>query len=178
MKTIYFVRHGESEANAAGISAGGGLDVNLTLNGKDQAKRVGETLKNKQIDLIVSSPMKRAYDTAAIVAQAIGYDPNKIVVSKLFTERHLGDLTGTKNELMKTYYDAGMLPPSVETTDALQKRTIEGLEWLRSLQANKILLVSHGGPGRMIRSIYMQEHHSQINTLDRIGNSEILELKL
>jgi broad specificity phosphatase PhoE len=178
VKTIYFVRHGESEANVAGIAAGGGLDVGLTENGKYQAQKVGEDLKGKKIDLIVSSPMKRAYNTAVIVAQTIGYDLDKIVVNKLFAERHLGDLTGIKNELMKTYYDAGMLPPSVETTDALYKRIIEGLEWLKSLEAEKILLVSHGGPGRMIRTIYMQEHHSQINSLDRIGNAGILELKL
>jgi broad specificity phosphatase PhoE len=178
MKKIYFVRHGESEANAAGITAGGGLDVDLTENGKHQAQKIGEELKGKKIDLIVSSPMKRAYNTSVIVAQTIGYNPGNIIVNKLFTERHLGNLTGTKNELMKTYYDAGMLSPSVETTDALYKRIVEGLEWLKSLEADKIILISHGGPGRMIRVIYQQEKHSQINSLDRIGNAEILELAL
>jgi uncharacterized phosphatase len=178
MKTIYFVRHGESEANAAGITAGGGLDVALSENGKFQAQKVGEELKNKGIELIVSSPMKRAYETATIVANTIEYDPAKIATNELFIERYLGELTGAKNELVKTYYDAGTLPADVETTENLHRRIIQGLEWLKTLEAERIVLVSHGGPGRMIRTIYLQEQHNQINSLDRIGNAEILELKL
>jgi uncharacterized phosphatase len=178
MKTIYFVRHGESEANAAGITAGGGLDVALSENGKFQAQKVGVELKSKGIELIVSSPMKRAYDTAVIIAQTIGYDPSKIVTNQLFTERHLGEMTGAKRDLVRTYYDAGVMPASAEKTEDLHRRIVQGLEWLKSLDANKIVLVSHGGPGRMIRTIYMQEHHDQINSLDRIGNAGILELRL
>jgi broad specificity phosphatase PhoE len=178
MKTIYFVRHGESEANAAGITAGGGLNVGLTEHGRQQAQKVGDALKNKEIELIVSSPMKRAYDTAVIIAQTLGSDPAKIVTNQLFTERHLGEMTGAKREMVRTYYDAGVLPASAEKTEALYARIIQGLEWLKTLEANKIALVSHGGPGRMIRTIYMQEHHSQINSLGRIGNAEILELNL
>jgi broad specificity phosphatase PhoE len=178
VKTIYFVRHGESEANAAGIAAGGGLDVSLTQDGRQQAQKVGEDLKGKKIDLIVSSPMKRAHETAVIIAQTTGYDPAKIVTNPFFTERHLGDLTGAKNETVKIHYDAGMLPASAETTEALYKRLVLGLEWLKTQSANNIVLVSHGGPGRMIRTIYRQEHHNQINSLDRIGNAEIMELSL
>jgi uncharacterized phosphatase len=177
-KTVYFVRHGESEANAAGIAAGSGLDVALTQDGRAQARKVGEDLKNKRVELIVSSPMKRAYETASIIANTIEYDPAKIVTNELFIERYLGELTGAKNELVKTYYDAGTLPAGVETTENLHRRIIQGLEWLKSLKAERIVLVSHGGPGRMIRTIYLQEQHNQINSLDRIGNAEILELSL
>jgi uncharacterized phosphatase len=178
VKTIYFVRHGESEANAAGIAAGGGMDVTLTDSGRHQASKVGKALKNKGVDLIVSSPMKRALETAQIIAQEIGFDQSKIITNPLFTERHLGEMTGAKRELVRTYYDAGVLPASAEKTEALYARIVQGLEWLKSLDASTIILVSHGGPGRMIRTIYMQESHDQINSLDRIGNSEILELKL
>jgi broad specificity phosphatase PhoE len=178
MKTIFFVRHGESEANAAGIAAGSGLDVNLTAHGRFQAQRVGEDLKKKKVDLIVSSPMKRAYDTAVIIAQTIEYDPAKIVTNHLFTERYLGELTGSKKDALSIRYDSGALPANAETTESMYARIIQGLEWLKTLDAENIVLVSHGGPGRMIRTIYMQEHHSQINSLDRVGNAEILELSL
>jgi uncharacterized phosphatase len=178
MKTVYFVRHGESEANAAGIAAGGGLDVGLTEDGRAQARKIGEDFKKKKVDLVVSSPMKRAYETANIIATAIGYNPEKIITNQLFVERHLGDLTGIKAERLKTYYDAGALPPSVESTADVHRRMVQGLEWLKALDAERIILVSHGGPGRMIRTIYQQEHHSQMNSLERIGNAEILELGL
>jgi uncharacterized phosphatase len=178
MKTVYFVRHGESEANAAGIAAGGGMDVDLTEHGRFQAKKVGEELKDKKIDLIVCSPMKRAYNTAVIIAQTIGYAPDKVITSPFFTERHLGGMTGMKKELVQIRYDSGALPTDAETTEAMYARIIQGLEWLKGQDAKRIVLVSHGGPGRMIRTIYMQEHHSQINSLDRIGNAGILELSL
>jgi uncharacterized phosphatase len=178
MKTVYFVRHGESEANASGIAAGGGLDISLTEDGRMQAKRVGDDLKNKKIDIIVSSPMKRAQETATIIAQTIGHNPKNIVLNELFIERHLGELTGIKTELLKTYYDAGVLLANAETTQAMQRRIIEGLEWLKTLEGQTILLVSHGGVARMIRTILRGEHHNQINSLERIGNSELLEFQL
>jgi uncharacterized phosphatase len=178
MKTVYFVRHGESEANAKGIAAGGGLDIGLTAEGRRQAEKAGQELKGKGVELIVSSPMKRAFESATIIANTLGLDPGKIVTSKLFTERHLGELTGVTTELIKTYYDMGALPASAEKTEVMHARIVEGLEWLKTLDADKIVLVSHGGPGRMIRAIYREEHHGSINTLSRMGNAQTLELHL
>jgi uncharacterized phosphatase len=178
MKMVYFVRHGESEANAAGIAAGSGLDAILTEDGERQAQKAGVDLKRKKIDLIVSSPMKRAMETANIIAATIGYDAAKIATNNLFVERHLGELTGTPKDTLKIYYDAGMLPASAEKTDAMQRRIIEGLEWIKARPENNVLLVSHGGVARMVRAILRQERHDQINSLDRIGNSEIFEFRL
>lgn len=48
MKTIYFMRHGQSEANAAKLVAGGGLDSPLTRLGMVQAAKVGRQLKDKK----------------------------------------------------------------------------------------------------------------------------------
>jgi broad specificity phosphatase PhoE len=178
MKTVYFIRHGESEANARGITAGSGLDVGLTEHGKYQAQKVGEELKDKKIGLIVSSPLKRAADTAKIIAETIGYSPDEIAMNELFAERYLGELTGADKQLVKTHFDMGGLPASAETTGTMQERIIKGLEWLKTQDANNIILVSHGGPGRMIRTIYRQEHHSRINSLSKVGNAEILQLSL
>lgn len=178
MKTIYFIRHGESEANAKGIAAGAGMDVGLSEHGRQQAERVGKELKDKGIELVVSSPLKRAAETASIIAETIGYDEDKIITSEQFAERHLGELTGTKKEQLDIYFDAGTLPASVETTEAMHQRITDGLQWLRGQEAEKIALVSHGGPGRMIRTIFRQEHHSSINELSKVGNAEILQLSL
>lgn len=178
MKTIYFVRHGESEANAARITAGGGLDVDLTQRGMDQAVQVGSMLKNKGIQLIISSPQKRALHTAIIIAGQIGYDPKHIVTSEQFAERHLGDLTGKPHDDVQLWFDMGIAPPGGESTEALHDRILAGLQWLQSLEADTILLVSHGGPGRMIRAIYRNEQHTSINSLGSIGNAQVMELSL
>lgn len=178
MKTLYFVRHGESEANAAGITAGGGLDIGLTKHGMDQAARVGRLLQDKGINLIVSSPQKRAYHTAIIIAKEIGYKPEDILTHPFFAERHLGEMTGKPHDEVQLYFDMGAVPPGGESTQALHDRIVSGLAWIKGLPAEKTLLVSHGGPGRMIRTIYRDERHSSINSLAAIGNAEVLELTL
>lgn len=178
MKTVYFVRHGQSEANKNRITAGSGLDIDLTQAGTHQALQAGNFLKDKNIQLIVSSPMKRAYHTASIIAQQVGYDPSQIVTNDKFTERYLGDMTGKPHDEVQTWFSMGITPPGGESTEQMHDRIVTGLDWLKSLEADNIVLVSHGGPGRMIRSILQDESHASIDSLTTIGNAQIQEFTL
>ena len=63
MTRIYFVRHGQSEANAAGMVAGH-LDVPLTALGEKQARLTAEYLKDVPFSHIYTSPLSRARKTA------------------------------------------------------------------------------------------------------------------
>ena len=58
---MYYVRHGESEANLLGIWAGSQSDSPLTELGVKQAIETGEKLKGKKISRIISSPLIRAH---------------------------------------------------------------------------------------------------------------------
>ena len=62
---IYTVRHGQTEWNKKGFYQGK-TDIPLSEEGKKQAILVKEKLKDKKIDLIISSPLKRAKETAAL----------------------------------------------------------------------------------------------------------------
>ena len=69
-KIIILVRHGESEANAKGESQGNQnkwSDTNLTKKGQIQAIKVSERLKKEKIDLIYSSDLRRAKQTAETI---------------------------------------------------------------------------------------------------------------
>lgn len=178
MKTIYFVRHGQSEANAKRITAGSGLDVDLTQHGIDQALRVGDFLSDKKIQLIVSSPMVRALHTAQLIASRIRISPDSIEINSLFTERFLGDLTGRPHDELQNYFSMGATPPGGESSEAMQARVMAGLAWLKSLDPDVVLLVSHGGPGRAIRTIIRNEGHRSIDSLASIGNAEILKFTI
>ncbi len=69
MKTrLVFVRHGEAEGNIKRIFHGW-TDSELTDKGYHQAERVAIRLKDENIDLIYSSPLKRAYETARLIAR-------------------------------------------------------------------------------------------------------------
>jgi broad specificity phosphatase PhoE len=64
---LLLVRHGESEGNAAGIVQGH-VDFGLSPLGRLQAKRTAERLVSEGVTGIVTSPLRRARETAAIIA--------------------------------------------------------------------------------------------------------------
>lgn len=68
---IYFIRHGESEANIKKIFSNRGLKHGLTLNGVAQVKKAVKILSKFKIDLIYSSPLLRAQQTTEIIQQAL-----------------------------------------------------------------------------------------------------------
>ena len=67
---IYLIRHGETDWNIdrryQGIE-----DIPLNNTGVMQAKLCAKALSNMQFDAIYSSPLTRAYDTAALIAQGL-----------------------------------------------------------------------------------------------------------
>ncbi len=71
MTKLIIVRHGESEANEKGVVAGH-TDYKLTALGLEQARQTAAHLAGEQIDLVCSSDLTRAVQTAEPVAQARG----------------------------------------------------------------------------------------------------------
>lgn len=66
MKTIYLIRHGEAESNTENVLYTENKLSKLTQNGMSQAQYLAET-NPITFDIILSSPFKRAYDTARII---------------------------------------------------------------------------------------------------------------
>src|SRR3989338_6402900 len=81
MKTIYFVRHGESVHNAA--KRFNELGTPLSERGIQQAGEIAERASKLPIDLVVASTLKRAQQTAGIVAKRLGVNMES---SKFFVE--------------------------------------------------------------------------------------------
>ena len=178
MKTIYFVRHGESESNVKEIMSGSGDDAPLTANGRAQVKAAGQRLRDKDIQLIVCSPMIRTIDTATIIAEEIGYDPKKIVKNPLFLERTYGIYDGQPDKKYIKDHDEGKVHPSVETEEQMYKRFKKALASLSKLAEERIVVVSHGGARRAIYVINENLHHSHMYKLDSFPNAEIYEFNL
>lgn len=178
MKTVYFVRHGESEANVAGLTAGAELDTPLTEDGRAQARLAGQELQGKSIDLIVCSPLQRAHDTARLIAEAVGYDPSKILTNEAFIERRVGKFSGRPHQEYVQAVRSKAPVDGLETSEGMHKRVSKGLEWLKQQDAEHIVVVSHGGTGRIIRIINQGLHHSDLHKVDGFGNTEIYEFTL
>jgi broad specificity phosphatase PhoE len=69
IKNVYFVRHGQTEANRTRIHQN--ADEELTVKGRLQAHHVAQVLATKQIEALLSSPYRRARETASIISDHI-----------------------------------------------------------------------------------------------------------
>jgi uncharacterized phosphatase len=172
VKKLYFIRHGLSEMNKSGHFAGT-IDTPLTSEGRVQAKIAGESARMLNINLIVSSPLSRAHETAKIIAEQIDYPQNEIIISDLLKERHWGDLEGTPHAPVDDLDEV----PNAETSHQLLHRAEKALQYLESLDADNILVVSHGTFGRALRH-HIVDDMPFINKISdktiRLPNGEII----
>jgi broad specificity phosphatase PhoE len=102
MNTIYLVRHGENQANLTKEFSYKVVDYSLTPKGVLQAQQTAEFFQNKQIHEIYASPLKRARETAEIIAQALNLD---VMVVEHFREVNVGALDGQASAESWAYHD-------------------------------------------------------------------------
>ena len=151
--TFYFVRHGESEGNAARIFTGQS-DSPLTGRGRRQAAAVADELAKVKFDRIVSSDLARSRDTAEVIAKRRGIT---VEVVKELREIDVGERTGkTFDETagMPGWNDEGFVAwPGGETLEQVLARTLGAIERLtRESPGKTILIVGHGGVNRILLS--------------------------
>jgi probable phosphoglycerate mutase len=89
-KLIFLVRHAQSEFNEKGIFQGR-LDSDLTPLGFVQARLCAEVLKNKGIELVITSPQRRAYKTAQTISDVLEVP---LRVDERIREMSFGDFEG------------------------------------------------------------------------------------
>jgi ribonuclease H / adenosylcobalamin/alpha-ribazole phosphatase len=161
---LYLVRHGETAENAR-MSYLGIRDEPLNEMGLWQAFRAAEALSQFPLRLIVTSPLRRAADTAARIQEASGIE---LLKDARLSEGSFGQWEGlTRDEVLQLgTKDAAMLarwesdpscaPPEGESIESLQKRVIELLvELHREYGDAEIVLVSHVGPIKALLAAVM-----------------------
>lgn len=148
MTRFFLVRHGETEWNRI-RRIQGSSDIPLNDTGRRQAKQVGDILANHRFDLIVSSPLSRAMETALIISKRLGM-PAPLPLSSL-TERHYGDAEGKTGEELDRLFPGDTPVPGREERDEVQRRVIHALKDLAIRHPHAdIVAVCHGG---VIRSV-------------------------
>ena len=156
MKTVYFVRHGESEGNVGDIRQDGTFP--LTQNGREQAAIVADRLTTYPIDVILSSSMKRAMQTADIIADRI---KKPIERSDLLAERRRPSeqLGASKDTIKAAEIDTAIrenfnVPDfrfsDEENFEDLNRRAHTLLQELAERPENCILVVTHDFFMRMV----------------------------
>ena len=162
---LIITRHGETEENKAGILQGH-LHGTLSDLGKEQAGKLAERLRGEKIDLIVSSDLDRAHDTAKAVAK---FHPDvDLTLDKRLRERFLGGFQGKRKEedlgINKDRLIADVLQgDGVETSEELYSRAGDLLNSVTDLDSQNVLLVGHNGICKnILRNIMRPENHDDV----------------
>ena len=159
---IIITRHGETEGNKADIVQGH-LHGVLSELGKEQAGKLAERLKDEKIDLIISSDLNRAHDTAKAIAK---YHPGvKLITDERLRERHLGRFQGKSRSII----DWNNLPGDVETREKMQTRILELLnETLKKYHGETVVFVAHAGINNaLIKKILQEKPDADLNWRDQ-----------
>lgn len=140
---IYFVRHGETDYNVKGI-AQGQLDIPLNSKGREDAKTLSELLKNYNFDIIYSSPLSRAKETAEIINSKHNVE---IKYDDRLKEFFAGKRQGTTADQWDKETDADfMINPEkygAESNLSFYTRCVEAYEDIP--KDKNVLIVAHGG---------------------------------
>ena len=166
--TLFLTRHGETVDNANKIMQGQ-TQGQLNEEGEKQARRLRDEMASEQLDAIVASDLKRAVDTARIVAEPHGLE---VVTTPLLRERDWGSFTGRYIPDLK---DA-VWPDDIETLEALQARSRAFLDFIRREYAGKrVLAVGHGIVNKAIQAVH---YGKQMREVERMTNCEVRILEL
>ncbi len=152
--TYYVMRHGESIANRDGyMDVGTDIHNHLTENGMQQVHVAISELKDMQIDMIISSPVLRTQETSEIVANALNLP---IIYDDRIREYNMGVYNGKPAKeyfdmYKHTYVQLDTRPDDGETHREMMDRSMACILDLEKQYAGKtILIVTHGGPARMM----------------------------
>lgn len=173
---IYFVRHGQTDWNIQNRLQGS-VDVPLNSTGIQQAHILADKLSSTHFDLIISSPLKRALDTANIINQ--GRNINLVTDSSLL-ERSFGCLEGIKgDEYDKNIfwdYNKNYKYKDVEPVQQFLDRIHKYLELLiKTHQGKSVLLVSHNGVN-IATNCYFNGFPNDMRLLDiKLDNCSFIE---
>ena len=138
---IYLIRHGETDWNLIG-KVQGREDIPLNDTGKSQAKKCAIALQSTGIKTIISSPLKRAVETANIIANI--HNGMEVFIDEEWIERDFGDLSGMTYDRRK-YFDTFGHEETMESLDKLSKRLIDCIQrYAIKYLDQDIVMISHG----------------------------------
>lgn len=157
---FFLFRHGETDWNAEGRFQGH-LDIPLNVTGREQARELGLKLRGMNLEVIVSSDLSRALETARIVAEVLRLDPAKIHQDPGIREAHLGDAQGlTLDEIREKLghdllsrwrsnqvSDADISYPGGETGTQVLERVTTSLQRIvdQNPHWKRVGIATHGG---------------------------------
>jgi broad specificity phosphatase PhoE len=154
--TIHLIRHAAYDGLGERLT-GRAPGVSLNAAGRNQAATLADTLSNRPIRAIISSPLARAQETAAPIASALGLD---VITRDGFIELDFGDWTGLSFAALHAQpawaafnraRTTAVPPGAKENLQDVQARALKALAGVRAeWPDDEVVIVSHGD---VIRSL-------------------------
>ncbi|WHU57871.1 histidine phosphatase family protein [Trueperella pyogenes] len=143
---IYMIRHGRQSDKRCNV------DVDLSLEGREQARLVGERIATWDIGAIYTSSMVRARETAEIISDSLGVDVN---VRSELREISFGEMEGlTDEEIVANFaqfqrdqskMELDLQYPGGENISQVLQRSIGVFDEIARSSPSRVAVVSHGG---------------------------------
>lgn len=163
MITLYLARHGETVDNARQVMQGQ-TQGELNAEGQRQAEELAKKLAAEHFDVIMSSDLRRAKQTAEILARQYGLD---VVTTPLLRERDWGDFTGRFIPDLR----GETWPDNVEPLEHMMTRASRFLELMRTnYDGQRVLAVGHGIINKAIQAVFFGKQMSEI---EKMKNAEV-----
>lgn len=164
MKTIIFlVRHGETVDNARQIMQGQ-TQGELNARGREQAAQVARRLAAEHLDAVVSSDLRRAIQTAEIIARPHGLT---VSTTPLLRERDWGSFTGRFIPDLR----GEVWPDDIESEEELLMRARSFLIYMTATYPGcRVVAVGHGIVNKAILAVHAQ---CAMRDVQRMMNAEV-----
>jgi len=184
MIKIYIVRHGKTDFNEQNRYLGR-TDLSLNADGIRQARDVKQHFNNIDIDIVISSPLKRTVETAKIIKP----DSLDVISDPAFIERSVGVYEGlTRGKAKQKYLDLfaknitrifDEAPTGGETILEVQSRVFAGLNKIKKIHRDKnVLIVTHAFVSKVINKYFNPQISEQDFFNFVLQNAEIKEYDL
>ena len=180
--TLVLVRHGETDWNRDNRFQGR-ADPPLNDTGRAQVRTLAEELRDRVFAAVYTSPLRRAHETATILADALGLE---LLSHDALEEVDVGSWSGLTREEVEARFPAGYARwldyghgwDDGESYEELGARVVKGLTEIAAAQPGReILLVTHGGPIRSALAaadgVAFEDARRSIHV---IGNCAIVDL--
>ena len=178
MRTITLIRHAVTRMNTDGRLQGR-LDCSLSEEGLEQARALGRRVEGSQIDLLYTSPLKRAVETALVA-----FPYTQAIVDERLAELDFGEFQGSTaadnegraawREWLKDPF--GQPAPGGESYGELRERMVS---WLREVpDLPHVVAVTHSGSIQMLLAHVMGVEHPRWRKRVVLGHTSLTRLLL
>jgi uncharacterized phosphatase len=167
------LRHGQTDWNINFLLQGV-TDIPMNQTGIEQVKLAAKAIRAEDWDVVLTSPLSRARQTAEIIASQHGY--TEIIEQELLIERSFGEAEGLSHEQWRAKYSNLDVIPGGESRTQLAQRSRLLLETIsQELAGKRVLAISHGA---LIRALIAIASNNELpRDGERLGNASLNVVK-